>query len=511
MAERQYETIIVGAGSAGAVIAARMTERAEREVLLIEAGPDYEDNDRAPRELLDGTRNAVTTHDWGLHHRPVPSQVLFEFPRGRVVGGSSAVNTCIALRGQREDFDEWAALGLREWGFDQCLPAFKRLENDMDVRDEWHGADGPIAIRRHTAEELSPWHGALLEGCEELGFERAHDFNGPRTGGYGAIPMNKVGGVRQSVARGYLTPSVRARPNLTIRASTMVRRVLFEGRRAVGVEVERAGAIEKIFARRVVVSSGAIMTPPLLVRSGVGPRALVERLGCALVADNPWVARRLLDHPGTAIFIAPKSMKSAEFPLMQTMLRCSTRGGLLRDDMQIQAGSFMWTPRWEFPALSLMATLQKPRGRAGTIEITSADPSARPKLDARFLDDPWDRDALVDALELMHLLAETKPMREHVLLYAHPRPKAFMRRAGLEAHLEVACASGYHPCGTVPMSADDRPSDGAADGRGRVRGTEGLIVADASLFPTIPSANIHLPTIMLGERFGAWLAAEPPT
>jgi choline dehydrogenase len=242
----------------------------------------------------------------------------------------------------------------------------------------------------------------------------------------------------------------------------------------------------------------------------VGPRALLERLGVRVVADNPWVGKRLLDHPGTAIFIAPKSRENARFPLMQGMLRTSTRGGRWRDDLQVQAGSFMWTPRWEFPFVTLMATLQKPRGTHGRIEITSADPHALPSLHGHFLEDPWDRASLVDALELLHLLSQTHAMRAHVQLYVYPRPKVFARRERLERYLERACASGYHPCGTVPMSADDRPADGALDGRGRVRGCEGLIVADASIFPTIPSANIHLPVIMVAERFGEWLRDEQP-
>jgi choline dehydrogenase len=505
MAAKKVETVIVGAGSAGATIAARLTEDSAREVLLIEAGPDYPDNDRAPRELLDGDRNAKFTHDWRLKEQPVPGQVLFEFPRGRVVGGSSAVNTCIALRGQRADFDEWASLGLREWGWEQCLPAFKKLERDMDVQDEWHGQDGPIAIRRHQESELGPWQRALLGSCEELGFERTHDFNGATSRGYGLVPMNKVGGVRQSVARGYLTPAVRSRPNLQLRANTTARRVLFEGRRAVGVEIEREGTIERIDAERVVLSGGAIMTPTLLVRSGVGPRERVERLGVTLVADNPMVAARLLDHPGTVIFIATKTQDNARYPLMQCMMRCSTRGGLFRDDGQVQAGSFLWLPKFEVPLVSLMFTLQKPRGRAGRIEITSAAVDHRPMLYGNFLDDPWDRGALLDALELLYLLANTGPMKEQTLMFLHPRPRAFAKRDRLETFLEGACGSGYHPCGTVPMSSDDRSAEGATDGRGRVRGTEGLYVADASLFPTIPSANIHLPTIMLGERFGEWL------
>jgi choline dehydrogenase len=420
------------------------------------------------------------------------------------------VNTCIALRGQRADYDEWASLGLREWSWDECLPAFKRLERDLDVQGPLHGDRGPIAIRRHAERELSPWQRALMESSEALGFSRENDFNAGRCRGYGPMPMNKVAGVRQSVARGYLTPEVRARDNLRIQANTLVRRVLFEGRRAVGVEVERDGEVSRIDAKRVVLSAGAVLTPGILFRSGVGPRALLERLGVSLVHESPHVGARVLDHPGTAIFVVPKDLENAGFPLMQCMLRYSTRGGHFADDAQVQAGSFFWAPRFEFPIVSIMTTLQRPRGAMGRLEVSSADPHARPELHGNLLSDPWDRGALREGLELMHLLASTAPMRDHVAMFLHPRPSALRDKAKLDAYLEGACASGYHPCGTIPMSADDNAAAGAADSRGRVRGTEGLVVADASLFPTIPSANIHIPTVMLGERFGEWLRDEDP-
>jgi choline dehydrogenase len=175
------DTVIVGAGSSGAVIAVRATERSEREVLLLEAGPDYPHPLGLPKDLLDGTRNSMRKHDWGQMHRPRPqSPLLYWFPRGRVVGGSSAVNTCIALRGQPHDYDEWASLGLREWSWEACLPAFRRLENDLDVQNEWHSQDGPLPLRRHPASELVPWQAAFLDACAELGFPRCADSTTPR-------------------------------------------------------------------------------------------------------------------------------------------------------------------------------------------------------------------------------------------------------------------------------------------------------------------------------------------
>ena len=196
------ETIVVGAGSAGAVIAARATEGGRREVLLLEAGPDYPDPDGVPGDLRDGTRNSMRLHDWGQKHRPRPEwPMLWWLPRGKVVGGSSAVNTCIALRGDPADYDEWGSVGLPDWSWDQCLPAFRRLENDLDIRSPWHSQDGPMPIRRPTPSELGPWQVAFLEACSELGFPRCEDSNDPTTTGAGPHAMNLIDGVRMGAGR----------------------------------------------------------------------------------------------------------------------------------------------------------------------------------------------------------------------------------------------------------------------------------------------------------------------
>ncbi|MGH7295949.1 MAG: GMC family oxidoreductase N-terminal domain-containing protein, partial [Polyangiaceae bacterium] len=248
------ETIVVGAGSSGAVAAARATEGGVRQVMLVEAGPDYPDPDGTPADLRDGTRNSMRRHDWGQMHRPTPGhKLLFWFPRGRVVGGSSAVNTCIALRGQPHDYDEWASMGLRDWSWDRCLPAFKRLENDLDVRSEWHSQAGPIPIRRHRRDELAPWQAAFLEGCAALGFPTCDDSNDPTTTGAGTHAMNLVDGVRMSAARCYLDARARARENLLVRPDTMVRRVLLRNRRVVGLEVETHGRVHTLETSRVVL------------------------------------------------------------------------------------------------------------------------------------------------------------------------------------------------------------------------------------------------------------------
>jgi choline dehydrogenase len=496
------DLIVVGAGSSGSVIARRVTENANLRVLLLEAGPDYPDPALLPADLADGGRNAMSSHDWGYRHVPTRRKVRFPFPRGRVVGGSSAVNTCIALRGQPRDYDEWAERGLREWSWEQCLPAFRRLERDLDVDNEWHGQQGPLPVRRHPPNEWVPWQAAFVEACRELGFPACYDSNEPNTHGVGAHAMNKIGGRRISVAEAYLTPEVRRRENLELRPGTLVRRVLFRGRKAIGVEVEGPTGVETLHGDRVVLCAGAINTPGMLLRSGVGPRAEVERLGSELVADVPAVGR-LLDHPGTAIFLRPRwgSPTSFRDPLIQTVLRFPS-GGDHPADMTLQPGSKLTLPRLDVPLVSLMCSVGKPRGQ-GRMHWLSADPLARPHIDSLLLEDPRDLALAADAMQLAHRLTQTKPLSKLAASF-WPSARVLRSRAKVEDWIFGACDSGYHPCGTVAMGLPGE-SGAATDARGRVFGTESLQVADASLMPTIPSSNIHLPVLMIAERIGAWL------
>lgn len=503
---RGAELVVVGAGSAGAVIAARVTERSDREVLLLEAGPDYPVMDRLPRDLRDGTRNSWRQHDWGYHFRPTPGQILFVYPRGKVVGGSSAVNTCIAIRPQPHDLDEWAARGLPDWSFEQCFPYLLRLENDLDFTGPLHSQSGPIPIRRHPPSELVPWQAAFVEAAKAAGHPENPDINAPNTSGVGPHAMNKIDGVRMSAARCYLTPEVRNRPNFALRAGVLVRRVLFDGRRVKGVELDVDGRVEILATRKVVLAAGAINTPSILLRSGVGPRKAVERIGAELVAEVPAIGARLLDHPGAAIILRARwSTSKLTHPLLQTVLRYTSKGSSSPNDMQLQPGSFLpLHPRITLPTVTLMCSVGKPKGHM-TMRFESADPRARPKIfgDVFVRDD--DRARAVEALEMAYALASEPAMRG-LASFLWPSAKVLKDRAALDRWIFKSCGSGYHPCGTVPMGADD-DADAATDARGRVRGVEGLYVCDASLMPTVPSMNTNLTALMMGERFGEWLRA----
>ncbi len=505
------ELVIVGAGAAGCVIANRVTE-GSTSALLLEAGPDYPDPSLLPADLADGNHNSMTAHDWGYRHRPTTRQYVFPLPRGKVVGGSTAVNTCIALRGHAYDYDEWGALGLTDWSWEQCLPAFKRLERDLDYGEaDYHGADGPLPLRRALPNEMAPWQAGLLEAGLELGFPWCPDSNAPGSHGVGPHAMNKIDGRRISAAEAYLTSTVRRRGSFELSAATLVRRVVFDARRRVcGVEVERHGGVELIATKRVVLCGGAVGTPGILLRSGVGPRADVARIGVELIADNPGVGSQLLDHPGCAIFLLPRYTRlipRPEHPVIQSVIRYRSALRALPDtDMQLQAGSLvaiqMRGRTLRLPLVSLMAPIGKPRGR-GRLRYLSADPHAKPRVDSLLLEDARDRAQAIEAMQLCGRLAGTRALRR-LARPLWPSQRVLDRYDLADQWIRKATDSGYHPSGTVKMGVDGDPL-AACDGRGRVRGVMGLLVADASLMPTIPSSNINLPTLMIAERIGAWI------
>ena len=500
----EVDVVVVGAGSSGCVVAAKLSADGARSVLLVEAGPDRPVGEGQPADLADARRNSMRPHDWGLWHRTGRGWMPMPYPRGKVVGGSSAVNTCIALRGDPADFNAWAARGLPEWSWEQVLPAFCAIETDHDFDGPWHGRDGPLPLRRPTS--LTPWQAAFVAAAERLGYPRVADHHAPGATGVGPHAFNRDASLRRiNAAEAWLTPAVRARPNLRLVDRTIVDRIRFERGVAQGVDVVTEGR-ERAFvpARRVVLCAGAIHTPGVLLRSGLGPTDALARLGVAQVAELPGVSRTLLDHAGTALFFRPRpGVAQRGDPIMQTALRFASSDVGRPNDLQIQPGG---NTAFDFPwvtMISLMAHVGLP---AGTAELrwTSADPFAAPEIRSNLMLHPRDARQAVEAMRIAVRLWQTPEMRD-LATPLWPNPRVWDRDEDALAQVRLATDSGYHPCGTAPMGPDEDPW-AVCDGRGRVRRVEGVWVADASLMPEVPSGNIHLPTLMIGERVAGWIA-----
>jgi choline dehydrogenase len=503
-----YDIIIVGAGSAGAAIACRVSEDPDKRVLLLEAGPDYSDIESTPYDLVNSHKNSMSDHDWGLQYEPTSGRSI-NFPRGRVTGGSSAVNTTIALRGMPEDFDEWAELGNPEWKWENVLPEFKRLERDLDFGDKpYHGDAGPITIRRYTESELLPQHQAFIESAKILGYPYCADANDPDGWGAGPQPMNKLGRLRISSAVSYLAPA-RIRPNLTIQANTLVRRLITNGHTCTGVEVEdREGNVETITGNLIVLSAGSLMSPPILMRSGIGPADQLESFGIDVVQDEPGVGSNLCDHPAISLVCQVKDGTIINFdsPIIQTILRYTTEGSDKRNDMQIEQLSYVGRENGP-PLFGIAACLEYQYGR-GEIRLRSANPHEKPIIESRFCEDDRDTHRLVTAFKDAMAFTRKGPLADMIETVAFPDPKRSMSDEDIAGLCRKLAGSGYHPCGTAKMGpVEDKHA--VVDQYGTAHRIENLVVADASIMPFVPRANINLTSIMIGEKIGEWIRTKP--
>jgi choline dehydrogenase len=499
------DVIIVGAGSAGCVLADRLSEDPARKVLLLEAGPDYPTLEATPPEIVSGHALAIS-HDWGMVAESGAVNRTIPIPRPKLVGGSSATNATFALRGLPADYDAWEQAGNRGWSFSNVLPFFKRIEADRDFDEDWHGKEGPIPIRRYPAEEMTPVQAAFLVAAQSLGHGYVSDHNTPGMVGVGPIPMNTEAGIRQSAALTYLARA-RGRRNFSIRTSAMVGQILFDGHRACGVEL----ASETLLAGHIILATGAYSSPMMLMRSGIGPAEHLHALGISVRLNLPGVGCNLMDHPIWAFRFAsfrPHTVESV--PMFQTMLTLRTEHA--RDVMPFDAQIF---PTSNVPCgilqsatgglFTLCVSIMRPRS-TGKLLLSSVLPSSLPRVQLNYFSAPQDMPIMLSAIQEARRLVKSSPLAELISQELYPGPKV-QATTDLEATIRQNVNTYHHACGTCRMGPDSDPLS-VVNAAGEVRGFKGLSVIDASILPQLPSANIHLTTLMVAERCAQLFATK---
>lgn len=507
----KYDFIIVGGGSAGAVLAARVSEDPNVSVLLLEAGPDYTDFESLPNPIKYG--NAIwpaafgeDAHVWGYKANAVSEREEIVIPRGKVMGGSSAINGQVFYRGVPEDYDEWESFGNKGWSYTDVLPYFRKSENDLKYgMDDFHGNDGPIPVKRYEEKDLLPAPKAFIEACIAEGFQYNPDSNHPDSTGVGPRALNNVDGIRMSTALTYLNMA-RHRINLTIRSDVMVRRVLFEGNTAIGVEAESAGDLFSIEGKELLICGGAVNSPQLLMLSGVGPREQLEYFSIPVVKEINGVGQNLRDHPSAMVlYESYLDEPEVDAPSLQVGMRFQTPGSKVHNDMQMSP--ILMTSEHR-PAhvelrdgvsyLGFSVALQKAL-TSGQISLRSSNPSDHPILEYAYLTDSEDLRRMREAVRLCVKITEREEFKEILKSRVQPTEDQLNSDELLDQWLLDNVSTQHHSSGTCKMGPISDPM-AVVDSVGRVHGLNNIRVVDASIMPDVVRANTNATTIMIAEK-----------
>ncbi len=530
----QFDYVIVGSGSAGSVLASRLSEDSRKRVLVLEHGG----SDAGPLIQMPAALSYpmnMPRYDWGFATDPEPhlGGRRLAVPRGKVVGGSSSINGMVYVRGHACDYDGWEARGAAGWGYRHVLPYFKRLENAHGGQAGWRGTGGPLHVVRGRLG--NPLYRRFIDAGEQAGYPATEDYNGERQEGFGAMEMTVWKGRRWSVANAYLKPALR-RPNLVLRTGARARRILIQDRRAVGVEYERGGAVHEVRANaEVVLAASTINSPKLLLLSGVGPAEQLREHGIEAVADRPGVGANLQDHLEIYFQIAcrqPVTLYRHWNPLSKAAI--GARWLLFKDGLGatnhfescgfIRSRAGVKYPDIQYHFLPLAVRYDgkastgghgfqthvgpmRSRSR-GRVRLTSPDPDAAPSILFNYMshEDDW-RD-FRNCIRLTREILAQPALAPYAGEELSPGPEVRSDEA-MDEFVRGAVESAYHPCGTCRMGAVDDP-DAVVDPECRVIGVEALRVADSSIFPRITNGNLNAPTVMVGEKASDHILGRSP-
>lgn len=521
--QAEFDFIVVGGGSGGSVVAGRLSEDSSASVCVLEAGG------RGDSQLINIPVGAVAMmptkiNNWGFETVPqkgLNGRLGYQ-PRGKALGGSSAINAMAYIRGHRSDYDQWAALGNTGWSYDDVLPYFKKAEHNEDINNQWHGQDGPLWVSNLRSD--NPLQNVYLEAAREAGYPITPDFNGEQQEGIGLYQVTQKNGERWSASRAYLMPHLGTRANLHVETNVLVQRIVIEGGRAVGVEIKQGGQVRVIRARReVILAAGAFQSPQLLMLSGIGDAAELEKAGIPLQHHLPGVGKNLQDHPDFIFAYKSRSLDTfgvslpGSLRMLKEILRYrKSRRGMITSNFAEGGGFLKTDPTLSAPDIQLHfvvamvdnhartfhtghgfschVCLLRPKS-VGHVALQSSRAEDAPLIDPNFLDHPDDVQGMVEGFKMTRKLMNTKALAGYI--NSDPFTANVHSDDEIREILRQRSDTVYHPVGTCKMGVDVQA---VVDPNLRVHGVAGLRVVDASIMPTLIGGNTNAPTIMIAEK-----------